>query len=71
MSNHRVPAPEFQPGDTVWIGTVGTVVDDPDTPQGTVAITYGDSPTVWYVSPRRLELIERAEGVAPSIGEAE
>ena len=57
---------DFQPGDMVWIGTVGKVVDDPDTPQGAVAVTYGDADTqVWYVSPQRLELIERAEEVAP------
>lgn len=63
---HRVSrsAGDFAPGDRIFIGISGTVVDDPDTPPGTVAVNYGDSPQVWYVSPGRLERIERAEKVA-------
>jgi hypothetical protein len=55
----------FAPGDRVrnrHISTmVGVIVDDPDTEHGTVALTYGDSSQVWYVSPDRLELVSRGE----------
>jgi hypothetical protein len=56
----------FSPGDrirnTFTHGQyLGTIVDDPDTEQGTVALTYDFSSQIWYVDPVMLTLVSRGE----------
>jgi hypothetical protein len=56
VSNRHMHGSRHLYGD--WLGTV---VDDPDTEQGTVAVTWDFSSQIWYVNPFVLDLVAPAE----------